>query len=408
MRLTAGTIIVTVSVAQVVSMAGFVSFPALQPEFQRLWTLSDGEFGFISGIYFVGYVIAVPLASGLTDRMEARRVYLASLVFAIVGALGFAVAAHGFASAALWRFLQGAAFGGSHMPGLRAVSEAVPTNRQGRAIAVYTASFTVGSGLSFALSGLLAGSFGWRLGLALLALGPLAATAIGFAVLPPTPFHSAPHHARPPLRILLQNRRALGFVVAYGLHNSEVSIMRAWMVTLLVASAAAAGVSSFSTTATIVATAANLLGLPLIVLTNEIAGRWNREAVIAIAMTTSGVLGLAMALAAPLSIPAAIVAAILFGGVATANSGTINTGLFAAADPARRGAFLAIHAVSGFGAAAIAPMLFGLLLDVVGGSRRALAWIIAFASQALINLLWPAFYVLKRGRIAHSAAPHGR
>jgi hypothetical protein len=24
-------------------MAGFISFPALQPEFQRLWTLSDSE-----------------------------------------------------------------------------------------------------------------------------------------------------------------------------------------------------------------------------------------------------------------------------------------------------------------------------------------------------------------------------
>jgi MFS family permease len=61
-------------------MAGFISFPALQPEFQRLWTLSDSEAEFISGIYFAGYVIAVPLVSGLTDRLV---------------------------SAALWRFVQG-------------------------------------------------------------------------------------------------------------------------------------------------------------------------------------------------------------------------------------------------------------------------------------------------------------
>ena len=54
-------------------MAGFVSFPAQQPEFQRLWTLSDSQARSISGIYFAGYVIAVPLASGLTDRVEARR-----------------------------------------------------------------------------------------------------------------------------------------------------------------------------------------------------------------------------------------------------------------------------------------------------------------------------------------------
>jgi MFS family permease len=88
MRRTTGTIVATTFVGQVAGMAGFVSFPALQPEFQRLWTQSDSEAGFISGIYFVGYVIAVPLASGLTDRVEARRVYLTSLLFGVVGALG--------------------------------------------------------------------------------------------------------------------------------------------------------------------------------------------------------------------------------------------------------------------------------------------------------------------------------
>jgi hypothetical protein len=103
-----------------------------------------------------------------------------------------------------------------------------------------------------------------------------------------------------------------------------------------------------------------------------------------------------LALAAPLSSIVTIGAAILFGGVATADSGTINPGLFAATDPARRGAFLAIHAVSGFGAAAVAPVLFVLLLDLADGSHRALAWIIAFAGQAAINILWPISYLLKR------------
>ena len=396
MRLTTGTLITITSVGQVAGMAGFVSFPALQPEFQRLWALSDSEAGFISGIYFAGYVLAVPLASGLTDRVEARRVYLASLLFGVAGALGFALATQGLASAALWRFLQGAAFGGAHMPGLRALSEVVPGRRQGTAIAVYTGSFTVGSSLSFALSGLLAGAFGWRSGFALLALGPLAAAAIAYAVLPPTPLRREPPHAKTALKSLLQNRRALRFVVAYGLHNSEVSIMRAWMVALLAASAAETGMAYVGGYATIVATAANLLGLPLIVLTNEIATRRERNAVIAIVMTTSGLLGVTLALAAPFSPVITIGAAILFGGIATADSGTINTGLFAAADPGRRGAFLALHAMSGFGASAISPILFGLLLDLTGGSGRASAWIIAFATQAAINALWPLSYVLKR------------
>jgi MFS family permease len=174
-------------------------------------------------------------------------------------------------------------------------------------------------------------------------------------------------------------------------------------VTLLGTSSAQAGMSSFGAYATIVATVANLVGLPLIVLTNEIAGRRGREAVIAIVMTLSGLLGLTLALAAPLSSVATISAAILSGGVATADSGAINTGFFAATDLGRRGAFLAIHAISGFGAAAVAPVLFGPLLDLAGGSHRALAGIIAFASQAAINMLWPLSYLLKRWRSTKSA-----
>jgi MFS family permease len=396
MRLTTGAIIATTFVGQVLGMAAFVSFPALHPEFQRLWALSDSEAGLIGGIYFAGYVLAVPLASGLTDRIAARRVYLVSLIFGVVTALGFALVTHGLVSAAFWRFLQGAAFGGAHMPGLPALSDAVPAKRQGTAIAVFTASFTVGSSLSFALSGLLASAYGWQLGCALLSLGPLAAAAIGFAVLPAIPPRQLPRHARAPLGSLLHNRRALRFVAAYGLHNSEVSIMRAWMVALLVASAAETDTIFVSAYATIIATVANLLGLPLIVLTNEIATRRNRDAVIAIVITVSGLLGLIMAAAAPFSPVITASAAILFRGIATADSGTINTGFFAAADPARRGAFLALHAISGFGGAAISPVLFGLVLDLVGGSGRPLAWIIAFAAQAAINMLWPLSYLRRR------------
>jgi hypothetical protein len=40
--------------------------------------------------------------------------------------------------------------------------------------------------------------------------------------------------------------------------------------------------------------------------------------------------------------------------------------------------------------------LFVLLLDLAGGSHRAMAWIIAFVGQAAINMLWPLSHLLKR------------
>jgi MFS family permease len=386
-----------VFVGQALGMAGSVSFPALLPQFLHLWSLSSGEAGFISGVYFVGYIVAVPVLSALTDRVDPRRIYAAALLLGAATALGFALLADDAASAALWRFLQGAAFGGAHMPGLRALSDAVPAPRQTRSVAVYTATFTVGVSLSYGLSGLLAGALGWRFGLALLALGPLAAAAIAWAALPPLP-RAAASGARwlPALGPILRNRGALLYVCAYGMHNGEVSAIRAWLVALLVFAAGRAGRADLAGYATLVATLANLCGTPLIVAVNELAARWDRRSVIAAVMATSGSAGLLLAVTAALSPVAAGLAAILCVAAATADAGTINAGLVAASEPERRGAFLAVQALSGFGASAVTPMLFGLVLDLAGGGGREAAWIAAFAVQAALGAIWPLAYLRSR------------
>lgn len=380
-------------------MAGVVSFPALLPFFQHLWHLSSGEAGAIGGIYFAGYIVAVPVLTTLTDRLDPRRIYAVSLLFGAATALGFALLADGAFSAALWRFLQGAAFGGAHMPGLRALSDAVPRARQMRAVAVYTSTFTIGVSLSYALSGALADAFGWRLGLALLSLGPLAAAAIARGALPALP-RTAPLGSRwlPSLAPILRNRRALLYVCAYGAHNGEVSAIRTWMVALLVFAAGHAGRADLAVYATLVATIGNLCGTPLIIAVNELAARRDRRVVIAATMTCSATAGLLFAGTAALSPIAAACVAILCIAVATADAGTINAGLVEASDPASRGAYLAIQALSGFGASAVTPILFGFVLDLCGGGKHEAAWIAAFAVQGAIGVTWPVAYLLSRNR----------
>jgi MFS family permease len=395
--------IAAIFAGQSLGMAGIVSFPALLPQFRQLWSLSGSEAGLISGIYFAGYIVAVPVLSALTDRLDPRRIYILSLLCGAVTAFGFATLANSAASAALWRFLQGAAFGGAHMPGMRALCDAVPPERQPRSVAVYTASFTVGVSLSYALSGVLAGAFGWRVGFALLAAGPLAAAVIAWIVLPPLSRAAAQvSNWLPPFGQIFRNRRALVFICAYGLHNGEVSAIRAWLVALLVFAADRAGRQDLTGYATLVATIANLCGTPLIVAVNELAARWERRSVVAATMVVSAMAGMLLAVAAAWSPFAAAVAAIFAVAVATADAGTINAGLIASSEPERRGAFLAVQAVSGFGASAVTPMLFGLILDLAGGTGSATAWIVAFAAQALISAAWPLAYLrnVVRGRRA--------
>ena len=92
-------LLTTLCIAQVLAMTSFANFAALLPDFVVLWDLSNTEAGWIGGIYFAGYVIAVPLLVGLTDTVDAKRVYLFSIVVGVVGSFGFALLAEGFWSA---------------------------------------------------------------------------------------------------------------------------------------------------------------------------------------------------------------------------------------------------------------------------------------------------------------------
>ncbi len=63
-------LLVTLCIAQVLAMTSFANFAVLLPDFMVLWDLSNTEAGWIGGIYYAGYVMAVPLLVGMTDSVE--------------------------------------------------------------------------------------------------------------------------------------------------------------------------------------------------------------------------------------------------------------------------------------------------------------------------------------------------
>ncbi len=81
-------LILILCIAEVLGMLSFSSFQALIPTFQAEWGLSNTQAGWISGIYFAGYVGAVPVLVSLTDRIDPKRVTLFALVLGGLAALG--------------------------------------------------------------------------------------------------------------------------------------------------------------------------------------------------------------------------------------------------------------------------------------------------------------------------------
>src|SRR5688572_2535449 len=115
-------IVWTMCAAQVAAQIGAFAVAALLPVLIETWGLTNTQAGWLSGIYYVGYTLAVPVLSSLTDRVDARRIYVASTALTAVAFAGFAFAADGFWSGAVFRTLMGIGWAGTYMPGLKALS----------------------------------------------------------------------------------------------------------------------------------------------------------------------------------------------------------------------------------------------------------------------------------------------
>ena len=93
-----------------------MTFPATLPQITAVWGLSAAQAGWIGGIYFAGYAIAVPFLTSATDRMDGRWLYLCSALLGSAASFALAAFGHGFVVAVALRFLGGIGLAGIHMP----------------------------------------------------------------------------------------------------------------------------------------------------------------------------------------------------------------------------------------------------------------------------------------------------
>ena len=383
--------------AEIFSMTGFAAYPTLLPVLQREWSLSNSEAGLISGIYFAGYVAATPVLTSLTDRVDARRIYLLACFLSVAGAAGFMLFAQGLWSALFFQFLIGAGLGGSYMPGLKMLADQLEGPVQSRAIAFYTASFGIGSSLSIFICGLIGAAFGWQWSFAYGAAGPLFAALMVNVAMPRGRTRAAglPAPALLDFRPVLRNRRTLPYIIGYSAHNYELFGQRSWMVAFLAFSASlqpaeAPMLLGAATLAAII----NMLGPVMSVSGNELAIRFGRTRVIFTFMTASGLVACVLGYTAALPWLLVFLLMALHYGLMLGDSAALTAGVVASAHPDQRGATMATYSFLGFSSAFLAPLVFGVVLDLAGGNRSVVAWGLAFASIGVFGVLAPVARLL--------------
>jgi predicted MFS family arabinose efflux permease len=385
MRLAGPPLVVAMCLGQVGNLLPHVVVPAIMA--QHLipqWGLSAAQAGMMASAYAFGYMVAVPILTPLTDRIDARYILLGGSALSGLATIAFGLFAYDLWSAMPFWALAGIGFAGAYMPGLKALTDRLGPGNS-RAVTFYTSSYSFGVGLSFLVSQLVADAFGWRAAFIVTGLGPLAMLTACLLM--------APHPPPPPTGALLdfrpvfRNRPALGYILGYGSHCFELYGMRTWIVPFWTFVALRNGDAVLSPVA--VSVLVTVLAMPASIFGNEAAIRFGRHRAITAVQLLSGALVLAIGLCAGVSayllLPLVLLHAVSLNG----DSGALTSGMTAAAVPAQRGTTMALHSMVGFGMSAAGSWGVGVALDAAGGPASPSGWLAAYVLLAAVIFTGP-------------------
>jgi MFS family permease len=286
---------------------------------------------------------------------------------------------------AIWA-IAGSGFAGAYMPGLKALVDRLPPGDSSRSVTMYTATFSIGVGLSFLIAQIAADALGWRWAFFITALGPLAmiAACLGMAPVAPGPSSRRLLDFKPVFR----NRPAMGFILGYGAHCFELYALRTWIVAFWAFVAARNGGSALLEPMTVSVIAA-VLAMPASIVGNETAIRFGRHRAIVLFMCIAGIIAILIGVTTSAA-PTLLLALLLVYSIAIpADSGALTSGMTLSAEPEHRGATMAMHSTVGFGLSAAGSWITGIALDAGGGMDASTGWLIAFLVMAAGGLMGP-------------------
>jgi MFS family permease len=288
------------------------------------------------------------------------------------------------------RFLAGISLAGIYMPGLKLLSDHTEGPLQSRYVSFYTASFSLGTSLSYYLAGEIHLAWGWRWAFAVSGFLTLAGYIVMVLAVPAGRVTGRREDGGTGIRLkaVLGNRLVMAYVLGYAAHMWELFSMRSWMVVFLAYSRQAQIGTGWLPSPTQVVALINLIGLPASIGGNELCRRWGRSRTLRIIMWSSALVAITVGFSARLPYGWVVCIGLFYGVLVLGDSASLTAGAVANAPPGGRGTTLAVHSTLGFGAAFLGPLATGIVLDILR-SDAYLGWSMAFICMGVGCALGP-------------------
>lgn len=376
----------------------FTAYAAAIPLLKPDWGMSAGQAGMIQSAWHFGYLFSLVAVGFLADRYGAKRVFLVSSIASSISAMVFALFAESFVSGVILYGLTGLFSGGSYTPGLTLIAERFQSGNRGRAMGFYLAAASAGYALALVITGALTPLIGWRGAFIVNAAGPVLGTLLALYALRGTPNvvhpRSAEQAAEKPVGVILANKPAMLVTWAYTFHSWEMLGMKAWMPAFLSAAAA------YSTGSSATASASLGAGLAAIAYIGSMGGsvtggwlsdRMGRTWTMMVLATISACCSLALGWLIGLPLWLLVVICAFYSFTAVGDSSVFSTAVTELVPPRHIGAAYSVRSVLGFGAGAIAPWVFGLVLDAASAAEASpvVTWGLAWCSLGIVALFSP-------------------
>ena len=385
----------------------FMTYPATLPVLQTEWTMSATQAGSISGGFQLGYAVSLVIFSSLADRISAKTVYLRSMLASGICALAFAFLARDFISGLILQTLLGLALGGSYTTGVMIIADQYESKRRGMAVGFFIASTSCGYALSLIISGLALPLGGYPLSFFLTCLGPGLGWIVAEITLRRTVV-SVPERRKEQhfTREILGNRKAMLLIIGYIFHNWELQGMWAWspaFMAVCLGATGAVGLKAAGGGANIVALF-HVMGLVASFSMGMLSDRLGRVKVMLILAASSTICSFVFGWTIGWPLWVIIGIGMVYAFTSLGDSPILSAALTEEMEPSYLGTALGLRSFLGFIGAAIAPLVFGVILDwnnpLINGQRSYQTWGWSFVILGLggLGAVWT---ISRYGTIRH-------
>lgn len=393
--------------ARACMMAMFMSYAAVLPVLLTAWSMSATMAGSVSTGFQAGYGVSLLAFSILADRLGARRVFVWSSWLTAISGLLFALFARSYVSGLVLYTVVAIANGGTYTTAIMLLADRYPPARRGAAVGWLIASSSLGYALSLVLSGAALAWGGYPAAFFASACGPVVGAVIVAFALRDTPNVV---HARHPESgfgsAVVKNPRAMRLMAGYTFHSWELLGMWAWVPAFLAAAFVVGGTGAVRAAefGAYVSASFHVMGLVASSSMGGLSDRLGRRAVLLTLASVSSACSFAFGWLIGWPLAVLIVVGAVYAFTALGDSPVLSTAFTESVPPAYLGAGLALRSLLGFGAGAIAPLVFGAVLDAtnVRGATPTL-WGWAFVTLGLggVGAAWCALG-LARDRVPAS------